>query len=218
MSELTPPAPNLPPEAPKAAPAPTIAAIPTAAASQAQVITDSANGVAQLLEKHRLQAFDVYKKFRYNDMAFSRLSLEFFQLERDVRRWVLITLTVSLAVDIVPGMNAEALRWIWGALGLIATVLTIYAMMVQSSEKQFSWFERSKRARAWASKLESFTAQVESGKIDEQEFKESMDSYNAEYNTQLGDAGPAFIDFEARSRTQLTDELYARLRSEGKAS
>lgn len=175
------------------------------------------DGVAAPIEKHRLQLFDLYKKFRYNDLAFSQLSRQAYKLEGKVRWSVLITLAVSLLTDIIPGMNAEALRWIWGALGALATVLTIYAMSVQSGEQQFKWFELAKRARAWASKLESFTAQVEEGKVDEKDFSEAFDSYNKELNSQFSDAGPRYIDFEAGNRLRLTDELMTTLRSEGKA-
>lgn len=170
-----------------------------------------------MIEKHRLQLFELYKKFRYNDLAFSELSRLAYKLEGKVRWSVLITLAISLLTDIIPGMNAEALRWIWGALGALATVLTIYAMSVQSGEQQFKWFELAKRARAWASKLESFTALMEEGKVEEKELNEAMSSYSAELNAQFSDAGPRYIDFESGNRLRLTDELMTTLRSEGKA-
>ena len=170
------------------------------------------------IEKSRLQLFDLYKKFRYNDIAFSELSRQAYRLEAKVRWSVVITLAISLLTDIIPGMNAEALRWIWGALGALATVLTIYAMSVQSGEKQFKWFELAKRARAWASKVESFTTQVENGRIEEAELGEAIDSYNEELNAEFGDGGPGYNDFEVQNRLRMTDELRATLKAEGKAS
>ena len=170
------------------------------------------------IDKCRLQLFDLYRKFRYNDLAFGELSRQALRLEAKVRWSVLITLAISLLTDVVPGMNAAALRWIWGALGALATVLTIYAMSVQSGEKQFKWFELAKRARAWASKVESFTTQVENGRIEEMELGEAIKSYNEELNAEFGDGGPSYNDFEARNRLRMTDELNATLKAEGKAS
>lgn len=170
------------------------------------------------IEKSRLQLFDLYKKLRYNDIAFSELSRQAYRLEAKVRWSVVITLAISLLTDIVPGMNAEALRWIWGALGALATVLTIYAMSVQSGETQFKWFELAKRARAWASKVESFTTQVENGRIEGAELGEAIDSYNEELNAEFGDGGPSYNDFEAHNRLRMTDELRVTLKAEGKAS
>ena len=218
MSEPNPPSSNVRANGETAMPAPPNPESGPAVAAPASQAAPVPGRPMASIGKCRLQLFDLYRKFRYNDLAFSELSRQAYRLEAKVRWSVLITLAISLLADIVPGMNAVALRWIWGALGALATVLTIYAMSVQSGENQFKWFGLAKRARAWASKVESFTTQVENGRIEETELREAIDSYNEELNAEFGDGGPSYNDFEARNRLRMTDDVNAILKAEDKAS
>ncbi len=172
---------------------------------------------AHLFVEYEPRLFDLYTRFRYNELVCRRLTREAIRLEKWVRWSVFITLAVSLMSGVLPGMNQAKLNWIWGSLTTAATLLTLYSLAEGSGEKQFRWFQIAMRFHSTANKVEFFSAQVKRGKIREDELEESWNGFTRELELLIDSAGPGFLEYEASHQDELTDELAATLRREHKA-
>jgi len=173
---------------------------------------------APIFHEYEPKLFELYTRFRYNELVCRRLTREAMRLENWVRWSVVIALAISLFVGIIPGMNQAKLNWIWGSLTTCATLLSVYALIDGSSEKRFRWFQLAMRFHASASKVEFFSAQVRRGKITEDELAGAWGGFTQELDSLIDGAGPAFLEHEAKRQDELTEELAATLRRENRAS
>lgn len=185
--------------------------------SDAAVPGDNGNGANPLFAEYEPRLFDLYTLFRYNELICRQLTRRALQLERWVKSSVLFTLAISLFSPIVPGMNHTTLNWIWGSFTTAAMLLTVYSLFQGSSEGQFRWFQLATRFHASADQVELLSLQVKRGKLSEDEIVDAWEKFTVALSSLMDGAGPAFLDFEAKQRGQLTDELAATLRREGKA-
>jgi hypothetical protein len=185
-------------------------------APQTALPTAPASAASRLFTEHEAELFELYTRFRFNELVGLHLSREAAKLEKWVRRSVVGVLAISLFTPVIPGMDQASLKWVWEFLTGLATMLGIYSMIVSSGAKQFEWFRRATRFRTWASKVESFSAQVKRGKVTEDEFDEAWNSYIHELNRLVEEGGIEFDEYVNRCRTPLTDELKSALRAESK--
>jgi hypothetical protein len=160
--------------------------------------------------------FELYTRFRFNELVCLRLSRKASNLEKWVRRSVVGVLAISLFTPVIPGMDEASLKWVWEGITVLATLLGICSMIVSSGAKQFEWFRRATQFRTWASKLESFSTQVKRGKVAEGEFDETWDSYIQELNRLVEESGIEFDEYVSQCRDAVTTELQSVLRSENK--
>ena len=183
------------------------------------VLTPAANGLSSsIFAEYEPKLFDLYTRFRYNEVLSRRLMSEALRLEKLVRWSVLVTLGISLSSGVIPGMNQATLNWIWGSFTTAATLLTIYSLAEGSSEKQFQWFQLAMRFHESSNRVEFFSAQVKRGKVDEDELANTWHAFTLELDSLIGGAGPAFLGFEAKHQDELTEELAATLRREKRAA
>jgi len=176
-------------------------------------VTDPRN----LFSEYEPRLFDMYTRFRYSELIWRRLTRKSMRLEKWVRRSVLITLAISLLTGVIPGMNQATLNWIWGSLTTAATLLTVYSLIEGSGEKQFRWFQLAMRFHSSANKVEFFSAQVKRGKVQEDELENAWNAFTQELDGLVDGAGLGFLEYEARHKEELSDELAVTLRGERKA-
>lgn len=174
--------------------------------------------MSEIFAEYEPRLFDLYTRFRYNELICRRLTRSAARIEKWIRRSVLITLGISLFTGIIPGLNQATLNWIWASLTTAATLLTVYSLMKGSGEKQFRWFQLAMTFHASANEVEFFSAQVERGKIEEDELADQWRKFTQQLQGLLDGAGIEFLEYEAEYQQELTDELAATLRRENKAT
>jgi hypothetical protein len=173
---------------------------------------------APLFVEYESTLFELYKRFRYNELLCGRLMRKSLRVEKWVRVSVLITLAISLSTGVIPGMNQATLNWIWASFTTAATLLTIYSLMVGSGSMQFRWFQLAMRFHASSSSVEFFTLQVKRGKFSEDDLTETWRDFRRELDFLIDGAGPGFLEFASKHQDELTEELEATLRRESKAA
>ena len=214
---------TVPTQAPASTPAPhpsQTALVPASASApapaQASVSPPASAPAISVFAEQEANLFDLYTRFRFNELVCLHLSRKASNLEKWVRRSVVGVLAISLFTPVIPGMDEASLKWVWEGITVLATLLGIYSMIVGSGAKQFEWFRRATQFRTWASKLESFSTQVKRGKVSEAEFDETWDSYIHELNRLLEEGGIEFDEFVNQNRDPLTTELQSALKAENK--
>jgi hypothetical protein len=206
---------------------------PAQTAANKQVESSTASGVvnssalaarttggtaAPLFVEYEATLFELYKRFRYNELLCGRLVRKSLRVEKWVHVSILITLAISLSTGVIPGMNQATLNWVWASFTTAATLLTIYSLMVDSSSMQFRWFQLAMRFHASSSSVEFFTLQVKRGKFNEEELTETWRDFRRELDYLIDSAGPGFLEFASKHQNELTEELETTLRRESKAA
>jgi hypothetical protein len=184
------------------------------------VVADQmANGqAAPIFREYEPNLFDLYTRFRYNELVCRRLTRKAIKLEKWVRWSVVISLAISLFTGVIPGMNQGTLNWIWASLTTFATLLTVYALIEGSGGKQFRWFQLAMRFHSSANAVEFFSVQVRRGKVNEDELAEAWGRFTRELDSLIDGAGLDFLEYEAKHKAELTEDLAATLRHENRAS
>jgi hypothetical protein len=180
--------------------------------------SDQGGPSSPIFARYEERLFELYTRFRYNELVCRSLMRKAASLERWVRGSVLATLAISLLSGIVPGMNRATLNWIWGSFTTAATLLTIYSLSEGSGEKQYTGTQLAMRFHSFASQVEFFSHQVRLGKITEVELAETWRAFTSELDDLVARGGIAFLEYEEEHRSELTEELAVILRREKRAS
>jgi hypothetical protein len=170
-----------------------------------------------IFAEYEPRLFELYQRFRYNELICGRLTRRAMKLERLVRWSVLISLAISLLSGIFPVMNEVVLSRIWGTFTAAATLLTVYSLFEGSGEKQHRWFQVAMRFHASASEVEFFSAQVKRGKVTEEELAAAWKEFTRELDQLIQGAGSSFLEYEAEHREELSEDLATTLRRENKS-
>jgi hypothetical protein len=85
------------------------------------------------IDKYKTKLFDLYTRFRYNELICDKLMLRASRIEGLVRWSVLITVLISLVTGALDKLNPAVLAPLWAVFGAIATFLAIYSLVVTAA-------------------------------------------------------------------------------------
>lgn len=164
------------------------------------------------------ELFRLYTSCRYNELICHELMSGAARLERLNRTSVLISLTISLVAGALGFLNSPYFVWPWAIFGILATLLSIYSLIVDSGGKRFSWFGLATKLHAIADEVEQFSAYVRRGKITEPELLIEWKSFSRKLAELIEQGGVELREYEARHGEVLRNRLASILRHENRAA
>jgi hypothetical protein len=171
------------------------------------------------IEEYEPELFELYKRFRYNELICDHLRHDAMRIEKWVRWSVVATVAISfLSGGEVTFLHRPGLAPLWALITALATILSIYSMIVGSGTKQFFWFSLSIKLRSGADEVEFFSRSVKLGKITEDELMVEWRRFREKLSSLLEQASLDLREFDAGHKSALQDEFEVILQSENKAA
>lgn len=164
--------------------------------------------IAQIAD-YKSQLFDLYKRFRYNELISDHLRHDAMRIEKFVRWSVLIAVAISLMTGgEVAFARRPELAPVWAVFAALSTLLSVYSLIVSSGSKQFSWFSLSMKFRAVADDIEFFSELVKLGKITETELMTDWKRFTDRLAALLEQANVELKEFDMPMGPHLTKSLW----------
>jgi hypothetical protein len=170
------------------------------------------------IDQYKTKLFDLYTRFRYNELICDKLMRRASRIEWLVRWSVLITVLISLVTGALEKLNPTILSPLWAVFGAIATFLAIYSLVVDSGGKRFEWFSHAARFHALAEEVEFFSEYVKLGKITENELLDRWRAFSGRLAEVLQQCGVGHRDYARDNEATLRNEIETVLRNEGKSA
>ncbi|WP_213775428.1 hypothetical protein [Bradyrhizobium sp. dw_78] len=175
-------------------------------------------GLIANIEQYKTKLFELYTRFRYNELICDELMRRASQIEGLVRWSVLISVLISLVTGALDKLNPPALTPVWAVFGALATFLAIYSLVVGSGGKRFEWFGHAARFHALAEEVEFFSEYVKLGKITESELLDRWQAFSKRLGDLLHQCGVEHRDYARDNAATLKSKIEAVLKDEGKSN
>jgi hypothetical protein len=165
---------------------------------------------------HKAKLFEMYQKCRYNELASHALMGGCMRIEKAVRISTVGAIFVSLLTGAISFLNRPVLNPIWALVTVIATILSVYSLIANTSSKQFHWFSVAAGFRSQANAVEYFSELVRLGRVAEDELLKEWQRFAHAIENLLTHAGADLPAHCSQHRDALDTELKRVLSSEGK--
>jgi hypothetical protein len=165
------------------------------------------NGAYANFADYEKKLFELYTRFRYNELICHKLREGATKLEKMVQWSVLILLAITLFTGVFPVLGRPGLEPVWKTADVLATLLALYAMIQGSEEKQFRWFRLGSRFYSRADEVEFFSFYVQKGRILETELKERWAAFSKDLKDLVEDSGTELTEYEGKHKASLTKEI-----------
>jgi hypothetical protein len=169
------------------------------------------------IEQYKTRLFELYTRFRYNELICDHLMRRASGIEWLVRWSILIAVLISLVTGSLEKLNPTVLTPVWAVFGAIATFLAVYSLVVGSGGKRFEWFGHAARLHTLAEEVEFFSEYVKLGKITENELLERWQAFSKRLGDLLQQCGVEHRDYARDNAATLKTEIEAILKNEGKS-
>ncbi len=167
-------------------------------------------------DQHKIKLFELYTRFRYNELVCDKLMRRASRTEWLVRWSVLISVLISLVTGSLDKLNPAVLTPVWAVFGAVATFLAVYSLVVGNGGKRFECFGHAARLHSLAEEVEFFSEYVKLGKITENELLERWKAFSSRLGDILQQCGVEHRDFTRDNQAALKSELNIILKSEGR--
>jgi hypothetical protein len=170
------------------------------------------------IDQYKDKLFELYTRFRYNELICDILMRRASRVEWLVRWSVLITVLIVLVTGALDKLNLTALTPVWALFGALATFLAVYGLVVGSGGKRFEWFGHAARFRTLADEVEFFSEYVKLRKITETELLDRWQAFSKRLGDLVHHCGVEHRDYARDNAATLRTEIEGILKSEGKSS
>jgi hypothetical protein len=162
--------------------------------------------------------FELYTRCRYNELICHELMRGAARLERANQASLFGSISVALFAGTLGFMNTAGFVWVWAVFGVLATLLSLYSLIVDSGGRRFAWFGIATKLRALADEVEQFSLYVRRKKITEQELRTQWRTFGKALAELIEQGGVGLREYEAKRRDALRNELAIQLRQENRAA
>jgi hypothetical protein len=162
--------------------------------------------------------FDLYTRCRYNELICHELMRGAARLERLNRGSLFASIAIAMFAGTLGFANIPGFVWGWAVFGIVATLLSLYSLVVDSGGKRFSWLGLASKLRAVADEVEQFSAYVRGGKITEPELRRQWTTFGKALGELTDQGGVELREYEAKHRANLRAQLAATLKEEKRAA